>query len=52
MAQKGLIKNSDTADVSAENMAAAFHAMIGSSGAHWTGLTTWLAPKSAITAYS
>ena len=32
MAQKGLIKNSDTADVSAENMAAAFHAMIGSSG--------------------
>lgn len=32
MAQKGLIKNSDTADVSAENMAAAFHAIIGSSG--------------------
>ena len=32
MAQKGLIKNSETADVSAENMAAAFHAMIGSSG--------------------
>lgn len=32
MAQKGLIKNSDTADVSAENMAAAFNAIIGSSG--------------------
>jgi hypothetical protein len=32
MAQKGIIKNSITADVSAENMAAAFHAMIGSSG--------------------
>ena len=32
MAQKGIIRNSATADVSAENMAAAFHAMIGSSG--------------------
>ena len=32
MAQKGIIRNSTTADVSAENMAAAFHAMIGSSG--------------------
>lgn len=32
MAQKGIIRNSITADVSAENMAAAFHAMIGSSG--------------------
>ena len=32
MAQKGIIRNSTVADVSAENMAAAFHAMIGSSG--------------------
>jgi hypothetical protein len=32
MAQKGIIRNSTVADVSAENMAAAFHAVIGSSG--------------------
>lgn len=32
MAQKGIIRNSTIADVSAANMAAAFHAMIGSSG--------------------
>ena len=32
MAQKGIIRNSTVADISAENMAAAFHAMIGSSG--------------------
>ncbi|NCB65525.1 MAG: hypothetical protein EOM48_05055 [Bacilli bacterium] len=32
MAQKGIIRNSTAADISAENMAAAFHAMIGSSG--------------------
>lgn len=32
MAQKGIIKNTTTADISAENMAAAFHAMIGKSG--------------------
>jgi len=32
LAQKGIIKNSVTADVSAENMAAAFHAMVGKSG--------------------
>lgn len=32
MAQKGIIRNSTIADVSAENMAAAMHAMIGSSG--------------------
>ena len=32
MAQKGIIRNSTIADISAENMAAAFHAVIGSSG--------------------
>lgn len=32
MAQKGIIRNSTIADISAANMAAAFHAMIGSSG--------------------
>ena len=32
MAQKGIIKNTTTADISAENMAAAFHAMVGKSG--------------------
>ena len=32
MAQKGIIKNTTTAEISAENMAAAFHAMIGKSG--------------------
>ena len=32
MAQKGIIGNSTISNVSAENMAAAFHAMIGSSG--------------------
>lgn len=32
MGQKGIIRNSTIADISAENMAAAFHAVIGSSG--------------------
>lgn len=32
MGQKGIIRNSTIADISAENMAAAFHAMIGKSG--------------------
>lgn len=32
MGQKGIIRNSIIADISAENMAAAFHAVIGSSG--------------------
>lgn len=32
MAQKGIIRNSTIAEISAENMAAAFHAVIGSSG--------------------
>lgn len=32
MAQKGIIKNTTTADISAENLAAAFHAIVGKSG--------------------
>ena len=32
MAQKGIIKNTTTADISAENLAAAFHAIVGMSG--------------------
>lgn len=32
MAQKGIIRNTTTADISAENMAAVFHAIVGKSG--------------------
>ena len=32
MAQKGIIKNTTAAEISAENLAAVFHAIVGKSG--------------------